>query len=271
MHISVIIPTYKPQDYLWQCLNSLENQTLDKQLWELIIVLNGCSEPWRDAIESYLQTHQLPNARLIQTDIAGVSNARNMGLDTANGEYIAFIDDDDYVSETYLEELYKIADIETVSLSYAYAFEDGKEKIQLPYANTRYYETHASNERQKADNIRKYFSGSCMKLIHTSIIGNRRFDTKLANGEDSLFMFLISDKIKWAAFTSPNAIYYRRQRIGSAYTKSKSTLYILRNFNHTIWTSCKVYFSHIYSYSLRRYLLFTMGSIHALIDNLKHK
>ena len=94
---------------MWQCLDSLNAQTLDKRLWEVIIVLNGCSEPWETEIKQYIQSRHLTNARLIQTDEGSVSNARNIGLDQAKGEYIAFLDDDDYVSPTYLEALAAIA------------------------------------------------------------------------------------------------------------------------------------------------------------------
>ena len=132
MQISVIIPTYKPKDYIWQCLDSLDAQTLDKRLWEVIIVLNGCSEPWETEIKQYIQSHPLTNVRLIQTDEGGVSNARNIGLDQAKGEYIAFLDDDDYVSPTYLEALAAIATPDTIAASNTIAFSD--QNAHLPYA-----------------------------------------------------------------------------------------------------------------------------------------
>ena len=57
MKISVIVPTYKPQDYLWECLNSLMNQTLSKQEYEVVLVLNGCTEPWKSQIAEYIKEH----------------------------------------------------------------------------------------------------------------------------------------------------------------------------------------------------------------------
>ena len=84
--ITVIIPTYKPQDYLKECIRSIAQQTLDKSRFELIIVLNGCNEPYRQNIQSWLQPYPQMQVRLIQTDTPGVSNARNIGLDHAHGE-----------------------------------------------------------------------------------------------------------------------------------------------------------------------------------------
>ena len=110
MDVSVIIPTYKPGDYIWQCLNSLKDQTLSYDKYELIIVVNGCCEPYYSDILSYLdKCNQRLYATVLQTDKGGVSNARNMGLDVAKGQYVCFIDDDDWVSPIYLEGLLSAA------------------------------------------------------------------------------------------------------------------------------------------------------------------
>lgn len=223
MRISVIIPTYKPQGYLWQCLDSLCNQTFPKENFELILVLNGCKEPYEEQIKAYIEQHSDINWNYIQTDERGVSNARNMALDVAQGEYVTFIDDDDYVSEAYLEELYDKVTPSIVSLAYAYAFDDGSPEYQKKYSVTSAYDYCTGHNIHTLSSIaRKYFSGPCMKLIPMSFIQNRRFDTHFKNGEDSLFMFLISDKIHNVSFTSKNAIYYRRFRTMSASTKPRS-------------------------------------------------
>ena len=103
MRISVIVPSYKPQSYTWECLDSLCNQTIDKSQYEVIVVLNGCNEPYNAVLKQYLDKHPEINWNYIQTDTPGVSNARNIGIDIAKGEYITFLDDDDFVSPSYLE------------------------------------------------------------------------------------------------------------------------------------------------------------------------
>ena len=85
MKISVIVPTYKPQVYLWECLDSIYNQTFPKTEYELILVLNGCNEPYNAQIKDWLAKHSDLRVQYIQTDEAGVSNARNMALDVARG------------------------------------------------------------------------------------------------------------------------------------------------------------------------------------------
>ena len=126
--ISIIIPTYKPQTYIWECLDSLRNQTFAKDKFEVIIVLNGCINPWKCQIEDYIANKmQGMNVNFIHTEQRGVSNARNLALDLVKGEYVTFIDDDDFVSPSYLEELYVKASPDTISLCYPYAFEHRQE------------------------------------------------------------------------------------------------------------------------------------------------
>src|SRR5690554_1613370 len=93
--LSVIIPTYKPQNYILECIDSLQKQTLNKIFFEVIIVLNGDKEPYYTEVENYIKEHD--NFKIIHTATAGVSNARNIGIDTAKGSHVVFIDDDDFI------------------------------------------------------------------------------------------------------------------------------------------------------------------------------
>ena len=109
--ISVITPTYKPGSYVWECLDSVYNQTFSGKRYEVIIILNGCNEPYYSQIEEYISSHSDRCAfSLIQTDVPGVSNARNIGIEKSNGTYLTFVDDDDVISENYLEELLNVSD-----------------------------------------------------------------------------------------------------------------------------------------------------------------
>lgn len=260
--ISIIIPTYKPQDYLWQCLDSFVAQTLDKQRWELIIVLNGCNEPWSEMIDIYLHAHSLTNARVIQTDEAGVSNARNIGIDAANGEYIGFVDDDDYVSPTYLEELARIASPNTIAASYTVAFDETRSFI--PYYIEAAYQVYSPQGTIPYYKARKYFSGPCMKLFHRDIIGDCRFDTRFKVGEDALFMYLISNRMHQIAFTSIQAIYYRRMRTDSA-SHASSKWQTIHNCIRLMHQYSRIYLKgHGYAFSF--YLTRLLGAIHTIIS-----
>lgn len=266
IEISVIVPTYKPQDYLWECLGSLKNQTFPWSQFEIIIVLNGCDEPYKGNIETYISNNMAGmNVKFIHTMQGGVSNARNIALDAAEGEYVTFIDDDDYVSPGFLEELYNKSSQDTIALCYPYAFYDGDDR-QMEYPLTRLYDKISVHGKQKYNNARKYFSGSCMKLIPMSVIRDRRFDTQFRNGEDCLYMFFISDKFRYVDFTSPKAIYYRRYRADSAVTAGRSKYELLANGMKMMLGYTRMYLCHIGSYSFMFYLTRMLGAVKNILD-----
>ena len=266
MKISIIIPTYKPQDYLWECLGSIKSQTFSKDDFEVVLVLNGCCEPYKSEIEKYLADNMADmNVNFIQTDQPGVSNARNIGLDAANGEYITFIDDDDYVSQVYLEELYGKAAKSVVSASntVAYSVVGGGKNYRPIYRVQKHYNDRSRYGLQpfyKAE----CFSGPCMKLIHRELIGERKFNTAFKNGEDSLFLFEISDRFDKVDFTSANAIYYRNIRVGSA-----TTTYPLKkrlpNCCRLAREYTRIYFSNTKAYNLRFYLSHLLGVLKTIL------
>ena len=262
MKISVIVPTYRPQAYLWECLDSVYNQTFPKSDYELVLVLNGCNEPYHSQIKDWLGKHSDLQVQFFQTDEGGVSNARNIALDNAKGEYITFIDDDDLISPSYLQELYDNATPDTVSLCYPYAFNDGEIEKQLPYGNTEAYDYYMEHECMSlSSKVRKYFSGPCMKLFPMSFIQDRRFDVRFKNGEDSLYMFLISDKIKKFAFASKDAVYYRRYRDNSAYTRSKTKREIIANKTSLIKAYISIYLRRPQKYSLLFFITRLLGTL----------
>ena len=250
MQISVIIPTYRPKDYIWECLDSLRQQTLSRDEFEIILILNGEKEPYYSRIKEYLSLNLKDfNVNIIYTEVAGVSNARNIGLDISKGEYITFMDDDDFVSATFLEKLLETAGKTTVSLSNALAFNDPESNIYIPYHVTNtYQQLHEKTNIKIYSRSRTYFSGPCMKLIHRDIIGDRRFDIRFKNGEDSLFMFLISDKISEIVFSEPSAIYYRRFRTNSALTRKRSRKEILFNNLRAMVSYTKIFKLGKYSF-----------------------
>lgn len=264
MKISVIIPTYKPQDYLWECLDSMVIQTFPKGEFEVILVLNGCTEPYKSAIEKYIaEKMNGMSVNFIHTEVGGVSNARNLALDQVKGEFVTFIDDDDFVSPRYLDLLYDKADAETISVCYPYAFNDG-DMTQINYQISKIYDKQSISGHQFYTSSRKYFSGPCMKLIPMSFIQDRRFDTRFSNGEDSLFMFLISDRFKYVNYTSKDAIYYRRYRTGSAVTSKRKKMDIIQNGIRLFLATTRIWINSPFKYNFRFYLTRCLGFINGI-------
>ena len=263
MIISVIIPTFKPQDYIWECLYSLFNQTFSKEDFEVIIVLNGCSEPWKSKIENYIaeKMHGM-NINYIHTEEGGVSNARNIALDVIKGDYVTFIDDDDYVSPTYLEDLYEFADKDTISISDAVSFDDETKQIEYPNALHEDFLKKIKGTRYTVRQAKKFFSAPVRKLISKEIIGEYRFDSKFKNGEDTLFCFLISHRVKYVTPTKGSAIYYRRCRSNSAHFRKKTRKEKFILGRDLFVEMCKYYFKSPREYDFFFFITNTIYSIY---------
>ncbi len=214
MKISVIIPTYKPQVYLWECLDSLRNQTLPSDKFEILLVLNGCNEPYLSGIKDYILKYSVENIHLFQTDEPGVSNARNLALDRAIGRYITFIDDDDIVSSNYLLSLLEKVDRKALVVSDERIFVENISQCSMGYIS-KTFRKFKFHDKSNIYFKRSFLSSSCCKIIPKVLIGTSRFNTAFKIGEDSLFMFSISKDIKEIRLAD-DAIYYRRCRSGSA-------------------------------------------------------
>ena len=261
MKVSVIIPTYKPQDYLWTCLDSLKSQTFPKEDFELIIILNGCNEPYYSLIKNYIASDLREiNTILIQTDTGGVSNARNIGIERARGEYITFIDDDDYVSASYLKSLFDSSAEGHVSISNLLNFNDG-ENVFFKSSISANYDRIKDKDLCSIEEARSYFSGPVAKLFHRDVIGNRRFNLRFTIGEDTLFNFTVSNKIRKVKPTSPDAIYYRRVRPNSANFRRQSLFSLIKTMSKSIFEYTKLMLLHPFQYNFYFYISRCGGAI----------
>ncbi len=111
--ISVLVPVYNSEKYLTRCIESILNQTY-KNI-ELIIVNDGSNDKSYEIIEEYKKRDN--RIKALHTENKGVSYARNLGLDSASGDFLAFVDSDDYIDEDYLETLYKYLKNENADIS----------------------------------------------------------------------------------------------------------------------------------------------------------
>ena len=94
---------YNAESYISQCLDSIFSQGLDPNDYELIIVNDGSKDKSKEFVEGYLQKHS--NIRLLNQENKGQSAARNLGISIAEGDYIQFIDADDYLIPNSLHQI----------------------------------------------------------------------------------------------------------------------------------------------------------------------
>ena len=111
--ISVIIPIFNVEKYIDKCLKSLVDQTL-KDI-EIIIVNDGSQDKSVEIVEKYMKENP-KKIKYFEKKNGGLSSARNFGIEYATGEYIAFLDSDDYVEKNMYEEMYKLAKEESADI-----------------------------------------------------------------------------------------------------------------------------------------------------------
>jgi len=118
--VSVIIPVYRAEKYIIECIDSLLNQTL-KEI-EVIVVDDHGGDNSISLIKEYIEIHERKDIfRFISTkNNLGPGIARNVGMETAEGEYIAFLDSDDKASPSMYKELYDMAKLQSADLSFCH-------------------------------------------------------------------------------------------------------------------------------------------------------
>ncbi|WP_404987712.1 glycosyltransferase family 2 protein [Clostridium culturomicium] len=182
MKVSVIVPVYNVEEYLAPCLDSLVKQTL--QDIEIIVVNDGSPDNSQEIIDRYVKKY--PNlVKAMIKENGGQASARNMALEIAKGEYINFVDSDDWVRIDMYENMYKKAK---------------EEDADIVVCNTTdYYKDYAVYHKPaEFTNKLKQTPSPCNKLFKRSFIGDLRFPEGKMWYEDFTFvteLLMMTDKI----------------------------------------------------------------------------
>ncbi len=170
--VSVIVPVYNVEKYLEKCLTSMVNQTL--QDIEIIVVNDGSKDGSQKIIDEFQQKF-LSKIKSFSKENGGLSDARNFGLDNATGEFIGFVDSDDYVSETMFEEMYDLAKKHSAEMVIC-----NLQKVD-EHGNVTQKLTQIPNMPEKID-LEKNFSVfsdlsyfACNKIFKKELFQNKRF------------------------------------------------------------------------------------------------
>lgn len=180
--ISIIIPVYKAESTIHRCVNSILSQTFND--FELILVDDGSP----DNSGAICDECALKDSRVhvIHKSNGGASSARNAGLDIMKGEYVTFIDSDDYVLDRYIEHLRSV-DADLVIGGFKDMPKPNGNIICCPNA---VYDKYSIGDFLSQEINSILFKSPCSKLFNVKIIqkSNLRFDINIHFGEDSVFM-----------------------------------------------------------------------------------
>lgn len=199
--ISVIVPIYNVETYLHRCVDSLLSQTF--QDFELLLIDDGSPDRSGEICDGY--ACQDNRIRVFHKKNGGVSSARNMGLSKSSGEYITFVDPDDWIDEDCFERCIYLAELHHLDiLQFSYRMINN---IDGSVLSERNYECKPMNWKDfvKVDHFMVCVGG---ELIRSSIIKKHhlRFDESIRLAEDQLFMMEAmskSDRIaqtKWVYY-----------------------------------------------------------------------
>ena len=129
--ISIIIPIYNVERYLRQCIDSILAQTFTN--FELLLIDDGSPDGCPAICDEYAEKDA--RIRVFHKPNGGVTSARNKGLDNAKGNWIIYIDGDDWIEPTYVEELYNAAinnEADIAICGFRFVYEDGSSVIEHP-------------------------------------------------------------------------------------------------------------------------------------------
>ena len=162
--VSVIVPVYNVEKYISKCLESLVNQTL-KEI-EIIAVNDGSPDNSQKIIDKFQKKYSKKIKSFIK-DNEGQGSARNLGLKYAKGEYISFVDSDDFIDKEMLEKMYNLAKKDNSDIVIC----DMKDY----YSDGTFKEFNCT----KYNSVYEVTPSSCNKIFRKSIIGNIKFLNKL--------------------------------------------------------------------------------------------
>ena len=132
--VSFIVPAYNVEQTIKKCLDSLLEQEDTNIKYEILVVNDGSTDNTRDVVLSYNTT----KIRFFEKENGGLSDARNYGLERAQGDYIVFVDSDDYVSKTLLHDVeqYIDAGIDLIKWNPIWTYEDKTDNRKQPIGET---------------------------------------------------------------------------------------------------------------------------------------
>lgn len=218
--ISIIVPIYNVEDYLERCLASISKQTY-KNL-EIILIDDGSTDKSAEICDRFAEKDQ--RIVVVHKENEGVSAARNLGMRMAKGEYIGFIDSDDYIDLNMYETLYTAIENKNADLAVC-----GFEQVRIN-GQTQVNDAHENIDWSKKNIIANYFTQGIIKeimyapvnkLYRKSMLSDLYFNTKYRMGEDILFVFECVERMNKMVYVQ-GAFYHYVMRKGSAMTSSFS-------------------------------------------------
>lgn len=213
--ISVIVPVYNVEAYLERCVESILQQTYAH--FELILINDGSTDSSGQICDHLASQYE--NIKVYHIENAGVSNARNMGIQLATGSWVTFIDSDDFVTQDYLATL--ASAVEGLNVGFVIAplhhIKNGIVTDIPPHSGkTELWSTEETMKELLMTTRTSFFPVA--KLFKRNLLANEKFNTNYHLAEDALFLTELLLKTRCSSVFIDKPVYYYDHREGTATT-----------------------------------------------------
>lgn len=202
--ITIIVPIYKVEDYLRRCVDSILNQSY-KNL-EIILVDDGSPDRCGEICDAYANVDK--RIKVIHKKNGGLSDARNIGIEIAQGKYVSFIDSDDWISREYVEKLYKLLINNNADISVCNFIKTLTETLQVEHVQEEIYKySNVEALEQLYDKFSVQMVIACGKLYKRNLFDDIRFPVGRIH-EDEFTTYRLIYKANQIVLTTEPLLYY---------------------------------------------------------------
>jgi glycosyltransferase involved in cell wall biosynthesis len=222
--VSVVVPTFKGEKVIKRCLESLKEQSLSPNLFEVIFIINGEKDNTETIINEFVDENKITNFIILQNAEPSVSFARNKGIQKASRKFITFLDDDDTISVNYLEKLLEYVDEDSVVISQVVDVKENGDVNSNTIINTK-IKRAAGSKLVSHQELHSVLTMNACKIIPSRIVKAQNYDVDLKSGEDVVFftkLFVLNFLNVKVIPVEENVIYYRYLRENSVSRKEDS-------------------------------------------------
>lgn len=216
LRLSIIVPVYKVEQYLNRCIDSILSQTYRD--FELILVDDGSPDNCGNMCDDIAKTDK--RIKVIHKENGGLSSARNAGLDVACGDYVGFIDSDDWITNDMFEHLISLVDRYNCEIASAsYVFSNGETKFKQPNIEVRVFNKKEALRYYMLEGMSSRISDYpvCIKIYKKVLFDNIRFpEGQLYEDVATNFMLIQESSI----YVKSNKICYYYFQDGRSITRS---------------------------------------------------
>ena len=233
--ISIIVPIYNVEKYLNKCIESIVNQTYENI--EIILIDDGSNDNSGIICDEYAKKDN--RIIVVHKENGGVSSARNKGLKIAKGEWISFVDADDWIEQTFCQTLLNKVTQEQADIAVCGYNRITDNRIEKINANNQEVFLNSNEYLVKSLNPQTGFGFCHMKLIKKEVLKSISFNERIEVGEDALFNIQLSTYIKKAVFLKQPLYNYRinNQSVVKRYDENYANKYLksMKIIEEYIW------------------------------------